>query len=228
MTEPVKAFPLQWPAGWKRTPDHRRRRGQFHRTKPVYNGEGKFIYNGKDDLTIAHAVDRVRSELGRMGVSDDWLVISTNLELRLDGLPRSGQRMPADPGAAVYWIDRAMGKAQPQRCMAVDMYDRVEHNLAAIAATLEALRAIERHGGAAILDRAFTGFTALPAPVMGQKPWRETMGFAPEETVSPSRLEYAYRALRSRHHPDKGGDAEAFNAVQRAYEAGMRELGNPA
>ena len=224
MTEPVKAFPLQWPVGWKRTPEHRRRRAQFHKTKAVYR-DGQHAYNAKDDISVADAVERVRAVLGRMGISDDWMVISTNLELRLDGLPRSGQRMPADPGASVYWIDRAVGK--PQRCMAVDMYDRVEHNLAAIAATLEALRAIERHGGAAILDRAFTGFTALPSAIMGQKPWRETLGFEPEETVSPSRLEISYRALRSKHHPDKGGEAEAFAAVQRAYEAGMRELGNP-
>jgi hypothetical protein len=61
--------------------------------------------------------------------------------------------------------------------MAIDQYDRVEHNLAAIAATLDAMRAIKRHGGAEILDRAFTGFTALPAPMAGGKPWRQVLGF---------------------------------------------------
>lgn len=224
MSETVKAFPLQWPAGWKRTPDHRRRRAQFHKTKAVYR-DGQHAYNAKDNISVADAVERVRAELGRMGVHDDYLVISTNLKLRLDGLPRSDQRMPEDPGAAVFWVDRKVGDAR--RCMAVDMYDRVEHNLAAIAATLEALRAIERHGGAAILDRAFTGFTALPAPVMGQKPWREVFGFAEDEEVSPLRLEGAYRTARSEAHPDKGGSQESFLAVQAAFEAGMRELGNP-
>jgi hypothetical protein len=104
----------------------------------------------------------------------------------------------------------------------------VEHNLAAIAATLEAMRAIERHGGAEILDRAFTGFTALPPPVVGQRPWREVFGFAPDEEVSPLRLEGAYRTARGEAHPDRpGGSHEQFLAVQAAYEAGCRELGNP-
>ena len=38
--------------------------------------------------------------------------------------------------------------------MAIDAYTRTADNLAAVAATLEAMRAIERHGGAQILERA--------------------------------------------------------------------------
>jgi hypothetical protein len=30
-------------------------------------------------------------------------VISTNVRMRLDGLPRSGEKESQDPGAAVYW-----------------------------------------------------------------------------------------------------------------------------
>lgn len=228
MNDPVKAYPLAWPAAWRRTPEYQRRRAQFHTTKREYSStQGGGSWLRKSNLSVSEATSRVLAELTRMGVRGDDLVISTNLKLRLDGLPRSDQRMPEDPGVAVYWADvRAAQLAR--RCMAVDMYDRVEHNLAAIAATLEAMRAIERHGGAEILDRAFTGFTALPAPVMGQKPWRETLGFGAAAEVSPGRLEAAYRTLRSQHHPDKGGEPEAFQAVQQAYEAGMRELGNPA
>jgi hypothetical protein len=117
-------------------------------------------YRAKSEMTIAVAVDRVRAELKRMDVDGDDLVISTNLQLRLDGLPRSSQREPDDAGAAVYWRDRTGAT----RCMAIDRYYRVADNLAAIAATLDAMRAIERHGGAEILDRAFTGFTALEGP----------------------------------------------------------------
>jgi len=47
--------------------------------------------------------------------------------------------------------------------MAIDIYDTVAGNLAAVAATLDAMRAIERHGGAQILKRAFQGFKALPS-----------------------------------------------------------------
>lgn len=225
MSDIVKAYPLQWPTGWKRAAV--RKRAQFG--KAVYEASstpGGTGYTRKGEISINDAVTRVRAELGRMRIAEDDVVISTNLQLRLDGLPKSGQAQPADPGAAVYWRD--WHAAGARRCMAIDRYDRVEHNLAAIAATLEAMRAIERHGGAEILDRAFTGFQALPAPTAGQKPWRQVFGFADDEEVSPLRLEGAYRTARSEAHPDKGGSQDAFLAVQAAYEAGMRELANPA
>jgi hypothetical protein len=62
---------------------------------------------------------------------------------------------------AVYWIKT--GRKQ-MKCMAIDRYGRVADNMAAIAATIEAMRAIERHGSAEILERAFLGFQALPEP----------------------------------------------------------------
>jgi len=114
-------------------------------------------YVGKKRLSVMDGLERVLGELGRMGIGRDDVVISTNVPTRLDGLPRR-DRVPSDPGAAVYWR-----KGKQTRCMAIDRCDRVEDNLAAIAATLEAMRAIERHGGAEILDRAFTGFVALPS-----------------------------------------------------------------
>ncbi|WP_241235883.1 J domain-containing protein [Xanthomonas sp. BRIP62411] len=164
-------------------------------------------------LSVAEGVDRVRRELRRMGIDDADLVISTNLELRLDGLPRSNQREPADPGVAVYWLDR-FDRTQPPKCMAIDRYDRVADNLAAVAATLDAMRAIERHGGAAILERAFAGFTALPAPAAPS--WREVL--------DPADPEGSYRRLRSQHHPDRaGGDETEFRRVQRAWYAYQQE-----
>lgn len=70
--------------------------------------------------------------------------------------------------------------------MAIDQYYRVEENLAAIAATLDAMRAIERHGGAQILDRASTGFAALQAPMAVARSWREMFGFALGAAASSS------------------------------------------
>jgi hypothetical protein len=218
MSEVIKAYPLQWPAGWKRT--QHRTRAQF--SKSVYVSStvpGGTGYSRKGDLSIHDGVTRVREELRRMGIRDDDIVISTNLQLRLDGLPKSGQAQPADPGASVYW--RTKGQ---QRCMAVDQYDRVEHNLAAIAATLDAMRAIKRHGGAEILDRAFTGFAALPPPITGARPWRDVLGVAFDERDAV-RITECYRICRSKAHPDKGGTSEAFQAVDRAYEQACRELG---
>lgn len=209
----IPAFPLSWPVGWKRTPPLARDRARFRKAGRVRPEGG---WQMQRELTISEAVERVRAELERMGIHNDDLVISTNLELRLDGLPRSNQREPADPGVAVYWVDRYT-RGQPPRCMAIDRYDRVADNLAAVAATLDAMRAIERHGGAAILKRAFSGFAALPAPAA--ESWREVLDQADPEG--------SYRRLRSQHHPDRtGGDSAAFQRVQRAYESYRAETGH--
>lgn len=191
----IPAFPLTWTDGWGRLKSYQRKRATFTRNKR--------------ELTISDAVTRVREELGRMAIRDDDLVVSTNLELRMDGWPKSGQREPSDPGAAVYWRD----KAKNTRCMAIDRYDRVADNLAAIAATLDAMRAIERHGGAEILNRAFTGFTAIEHEA--RQHWSEVLGVP--RNACREEIDTAHRRLRSQHHPDKGGSPEQFQRIQQAY-----------
>lgn len=218
----IDAYPLTWPEGWKRTPDFARKRAKFSKGERRYSSDGQNSWQGHRDVTIGEGTNRVLDSLARFGVRSGAAIISTNLQLRNDGLPRSGQRAPDDPGVAVYW-ERKGDKSM--KCMAIDRYDRVADNLAAIAATLEAMRAIERHGGAAILDRAFTGFTALPAP--GQttaRGWREVLGFSVDTTPSRELLDERYKSRRSMNHPDKGGTAEDFNAVQIAYEQATQEI----
>ncbi|MDP3793478.1 MAG: J domain-containing protein, partial [Candidatus Uhrbacteria bacterium] len=186
MEQPISRFPLQWPAGWKRTPYGLRKYGQFKR-------DGR-------DLTVTDGVGRVRAELERLGVHDDDVIVSTNVRIRLDGFPRSGEPKPQDPGVCVYW--QKSGK-DPMRCMAVDRYTEVADNLAAIAATLEAMRAIERHGGAAILDRAFTGFAALPAPAAGQREWWTVLELP--RTANADQVREAARSRARWPHPDRPG-----------------------
>jgi hypothetical protein len=212
----IPAYPLRWPAGWKRTPTGDRTRAKFGkqtRTERTWSDGSKSSWTGRREVSIAEAVARIRAELDRMGIHDDDLVINSNLQLRLDGLPRSSQREPEDAGVAVYWTDRYF-RNEPPRCMAIDRYDRVADNLAAVAATLEAMRAIERHGGAEILDRAFTGFTALPAPG-GTAHWCDVL--------DPDDPEGSYLRLRSKHHPDRDGNADEFHAVQHAWDAYQQE-----
>lgn len=171
-------------------------------------------------VTIADSVERLRGELIKLGVTHDDTVISTNLALRLDGLPRSNQNAPDDPGAAVYWRD-----AGQTRCMAIDNYTEVEQNLAALAATIEAMRAIERHGGAQILDRAFTGFTALPAP--GQtvaRSWREVLEVSPVES-DPEVIKRAYRLKSAACHPDRpGGSHDKMSEVNWAWNQAQEAI----
>jgi hypothetical protein len=195
------AYPLAWPMGWKRS---------VSRSRAAFNAGGSFMNGGcgRREVSIALGTERVLKQLKLFGVSAANVVISTDVVLRLDGLPRSDRPMPKDPGVAVYWL-----KDKQQRCIAVDRYDRVADNLAAIAATLEAMRAIERHGGAAILDRAFVGFKALAAP---EQPF-QVLGVG--ANASREEVERAYRLLASEHHPDRGGDEQRMARINAARDA---------
>lgn len=213
----IEAYPLTWPAGWPRTKSHQRKRAAFHSSSVVHSETSDYSYRKKSSLTISQATGRVIDELRRLGARGD-LIVSSNLRLRNDGFPIGKQSQPDDPGVAVYWAK----PGKPQNVMAIDLYDRVEGNLAAIAATLHAMRAIERHGGAQILERAFTGFAALPSPEsMGGLLWRIVLEVnGPEhQMLTLDACEQQYRRLRSLAHPDKpGGSSEKFNMLQRAIE----------
>lgn len=218
MIAQADAYPLSWPDGWVRTPSGRREVARFSKGERQHSSQpGGRSWMRKRDLTVSDGVRRVVQTLERMGARH--VVISTNLQVRLDGLPRSGQAQPDDPGAAVYWTT----KKGEQRCMAVDKFHKVADNLAAIAGTLEALRTVERYGGAAILDRAFTGFQSLPPP-MDVRTWRQVLGIPEGASVAAADLEVYYRRARSEAHPDKGGTPEDFDAVQKAYEQAKREV----
>lgn len=204
----ISAHPLQWPVGWKRTAAGHRQVARF---------STKARSRTSQQLSIADGVGRVLEELDRMGLSRNDVVISTNVETRLDGLPRSDRSEPGDSGVAVYWQTRKGGN----KVMAIDHYTRVADNLAAVAATLEAMRAIERHGGAAILERAFTGFAALPAPSAKQeRHWRTVLDLV--GTPTPDEVTQAFRRARS---PAHAAGAEALGEVKRAYEQALQELG---
>ena len=201
MSTPTR-YPLQWPEGWKRTQSYQRKTATFSR-------QGKA-------LTVFDGVQRVLDELQRLGVHQDDVIVSTNLQTRLDGLPRSNQARPSDPGVCVYW---QKSPKEPMRCMAVDRYDEVQDNLAAVAATLEAMRSIERHGGAAILDRAFTGFAALPAPVGGKRDWWTVLELP--STASQAEIREAFNRLAREHHPDRGGTDERMAEIIRARDEAL-------
>lgn len=205
MNDTLKSYPLAWPAGWKRTLAQHRVRARFNKNR--------------QEVSIAEGTGRVLKALDLLGVRDWNIIISSNLLLRNDGLPRSGQPAPVDPGVAVYWrkTDKDLHKV-----MAIDQYDRVADNLAAIAATLEAMRAIERYGGAQILDRAFTGFLALPAP----KDWREWRAILQlDGNLTLEMAERHYKKLRLVYHPDKPtGSHEQMTELNRAWAEAQEAL----
>src|SRR5690606_4273383 len=136
-----------------------------------------------------------------------------------DGLPRSGQAEPRDPGVALYFqLD-----GQPH-CMPCDTYDRVADNIAAIAKHIEATRAIDRFGVASVREM-FTGFQALPAPG-AKRPWREVFGFGPTEPIGLNYLNERFRAKSKAVHPDApGGSHDAMAELNTAKADALREIG---
>lgn len=207
-----KSYPLSWPEGWRRT--KARRDSSFGKTDKGANPSSRL-----KRLTVADAVERLLRELKNMGVHDWNVIISTNVELRLDGMPRS-DREPSDPGAAVYWKPKQ--NAPLMKVIAIDRYTRVADNLAAIAATLEAMRTVERHGGAEVMERQFLGFAALPEKA--SQPWREVLGIAPEIVPTLDLVQAHYRALVKVHHPDVGGKDEDFQRIVQAKDAALLEV----
>jgi hypothetical protein len=203
----TQAYPLQWPAQRDRP-----------RTRLTANFNTK-TSKGQRRLTVPEAVDRLQREIDLLGAAQ--YVLSTNLLLRLDGWPRSGQPEPDDPGAALYiHLD---GK---DHCLPCDRYDRVADNIAAIAKHIEATRAIERYG-VANLSEMFAGFVALPAPG-AKRDWRDVFDLNADERSRVSRaiIEGRYRKLAAERHPDRAsGSHEAMAELNRARDEALKEIG---
>lgn len=214
----ISAYPLAWPDGWPRAKS--REYAKFSASSMTYDTQRQQSVTRKRDVSVADGTARVTATLRRMGLGADDIVISTNVVLRLDGLPKSNQPEPGDPGVAVYW----QTKKGERKVMAIDRYYRVGDNLAAVAASLEALRGIERWGGGQILDRAFSGFAALPPP--GQttaRGWREVLGVEAAER-DLGRVQLQYRRLSAVHHPDRGGTESAMSELNWAWAQAQEAL----
>lgn len=197
-SEGISAYPLSWPAGWERTKG-RRTYGHFKRS---LDGARRFL----------------SLEIGRMGGRD--VIISTDLPLRRDGMPyATGVAKSGDPGVAVYFKHK--GKDMVFAC---DKYQHIQDNMTGIAKTIEALRGIERWGASDMMERAFAGFKRLPAGGQSAQGWREVLGIQKDAIINYNEAQQAYRVKVKETHPDYGGDASAFQAVNEAWEAARKEL----
>lgn len=195
-TDNIRAFPLSWPFGWQRTP-------AYERGKPPYK------------VAFSNALKRLLDQLRLLGAED--VVVSTNLPLTTKGMPGADDRLMDDPGVAVYF--NLKGRAQ---CMACDKWRFIKDNIRGVGLAIEALRQLERCGASDFLDRAFTGFTALPPP-QTHRDWRDVLGYGDAPMLRTS-IDTAYKFARSKAHPDKGGSAEAYDEVEKAYERALTEL----
>ena len=164
-------------------------------------------------MTVAAAISRLSGELDRLGASST--ILSTNVETRLDGLPRSGQAEPSDTGAAVYF----KLKGQP-RCLACDTWKTVAENIAAIAQHIDALRRIDRYGVGTI-EQAFAGYAALPAQATASD-WARVLKVP--DTATREEIISAHRRLAIEHHPDTGGDAALMALINAARDAALKQV----
>ena len=189
----TQAYPLQWPKGRPRT---------------------KYRYDSAFRVTPAQAYSEMMDELSRFGVSN--IVVSTNIPLRQDGTPyRDGlkERLP-DPGVAVFFT-----RKKRQVCLICDSYRKPWENIRALGKSVEAFRAMERHGASQVLDQAFEGFAALPPPGAGSdaagKAWWVVLEVS--ETATSDEIKKAYRDLAR-----KGGGASV--ELNAAYEQAKASL----
>jgi hypothetical protein len=211
MSDAPQRFPLAWPPHKARKPAHARKFGQF--SAGVDNGS----YVGRRKITAAEATQRVERELDRLG--GRWPILSSNLELRVDGRPRADKGEPVDPGACLYFDLKGIPHA-----MACDTYMTVAQNIAAIAAHLEASRAIERYGVATAAE-ALQAFAALPPPpdIKPKRPWWQVLG-VDRSAVDADDVKALFRVKANKAHPDKGGTAEAMAELNNAMAEAMAKL----
>lgn len=198
------AYPLRWPAGWPRTPPQQQDRGYAFKTRDYTTG-------GRKSPSFAKARDALREELRKLGARH--VVISTNHKPDRYGDPIEAKRRPADDGVALYFM-----LGERQLAMACDRYDNAAANMRSLALAIEAMRQLERHGGGTMMERAFQGFEALPAP---RSCW-DILGLQPG--ARDAEIQAAWRRKARECHPDHGGSDAAMAEVNRARDEALRSV----
>lgn len=188
----AEAFPLQWPVSWPRA---------------------KHPQNAQFKVTMAEAVSHLYDELDRLGAKN--VVVSSNMQVRLDGRPYATQKRMDDEGVAVYFTLN-----NEQQCIPCDKWTTVKDNVRAIGLTVQALRGLDRWGAKEMVNAAFRGFKALPESAIvtpyQSRAWYEVLEVS--QTASVETIKAAYRSMLLKYHPDHGGDVNKFHELQKAYK----------
>lgn len=191
----MEAYPLAWPAGW---PRHKGAQESDSRFKgPTYHWNR--VFRGLQD------------EVRRIGGTN--IVVSTNQPVRNDGLPYAQQRNISDTGVAVYFV-----RNKKPMVMAQDRFWSVIGNMRSLTMAIEGLRQMERHGGAMMMERAFSGFVALPKP--GGADWWDVLQVNPD--ASREVIEANFRRLARDRHPDRGGSDNQMAELNRARDQALQ------
>lgn len=188
----AEAYPLYWPEGWKRT----------------LNPELSRFKTGFGAARV-----KLSAEIQRMGGTG--VIISTNVPLRNDGMPRASAPEPRDAGVAVYF--RYKGKDMVFAC---DKFRYSRENIYAIAMTIDALRGIERWGASDMMERAFSGFKALESST--GREWWQVLNVS--QNSSKEIIDASFRVMLRKCHPDAGGSHEAMTELNQARDKAMRYI----
>ena len=221
------AYPLTWPVGQQRTKSMNRiptapfTIGENYEAKVSHweNGqrsERSVTKHRSKEVTVAVATERLEQQLEKLGAEHP--ILSTNIELTLSGVPRSGRRDPDDPGAAVWFT-----LYSKRTVFACDKWMRCADNIAALAAHIRAIRSVENYG-VGTLEQAFRGYQALNPPNT-EKPWRQVL----TECNTLAEAESKYRSRAKEVHPDmsNGGHIQMAE-LNAAIREARKELGNAA
>lgn len=155
-------------------------------------------------VTLETSLSVCQGELRRLGARN--VVLSSNCALGVD--------RPTDPGVVAYCTYGDLQIAIP-----CDRWSTVAGNLRAIAKTIDAMRGMDRWGAKHMIRAMFTGFTALPAPIVPDD-WRSVLG----NPVTLADAEAAYRERMKVAHPDAGGSAARAAALNAAIAEARKVL----
>jgi hypothetical protein len=171
------------------------------RTHSLRRRYGNFL-----QISLEGAIEKLARGLRLLGARN--VVLSRN---ELDGV--------RDPGVAIYFA-----LARRQMVMACDRYVSQADNARSLGLAMSAMRQLERHGGGAMMARAFDGFAALPSPDAATRSWREVLGISDGMRIDVETIDHCYRVRAKRVHPDAGGSLEAMAELNAAREQALREI----
>jgi hypothetical protein len=157
-------------------------------------------------------------ELRHLGARDVVLQAAVQArDVRVDGRLR-GDARPAHPGVILSFGSRHGPLSYP-----CDTFGGWDDNVRAIALSLEHLRTVDRYG-VTRRGEQYRGFAALPPPVVTAAPMtvEQAVRWLWEETAirvtDAASLATAGRAAAMKLHPDRGGNGEDFDRLQRVRE----------
>lgn len=185
--------------------------------------------------SLSTTVDTLGSELIRLGAKRVVVMVALREEdIRLDGFPRADRRA-AHPGVVLAFES----KWGPLKYATAE-YSTWEDNLRAIALSMQALRAVDRYG-VSKRGEQYRGWRQLPtggstdepelsleqaARILAEQGENDEYVPTSDDIAEiaqvirdvPAEATRYYRLAAAKNHPDKGGTAEGFRLVQRAYE----------